>query len=108
MEPDAAPAQAGARRARQSGDQSAPGRSRGPISRRPRRGMAGSLSGKSENSRAGSEPMNDDESVNGDARGGNVGNSLLSLAADLASGAVRVIDLTQTLSSEFPRIALPP
>src|ERR1700678_742796 len=40
--------------------------------------------------------------------GGNVGNSLLSLAADLASGAVRVIDLTQTLSSEFPRIALPP
>jgi kynurenine formamidase len=37
-----------------------------------------------------------------------VGNSLLSLAADLASGAVRVIDLTQTLSSEFPRIALPP
>jgi kynurenine formamidase len=52
--------------------------------------------------------MNDDESVNGDARGGKVGNSLLSLAADLASGAVRVIDLTQTLSSEFPRIALPP
>jgi kynurenine formamidase len=35
-------------------------------------------------------------------------NSLMSLASDLSSGAVRVVDLTQTLSPEFPQIALPP
>ena len=34
--------------------------------------------------------------------------SLAAFAADLASGKVRVIDLTQTLSPEFPTIALPP
>jgi hypothetical protein len=31
------------------------------------------------------------------------GGSLVSLAQDLVSGAVRVIDLTQTLSPEFPK-----
>jgi len=36
------------------------------------------------------------------------GSSLLTLAADLASGAVRVVDLTQTLSPETPPIVLPP
>ena len=35
-------------------------------------------------------------------------NSLTSLAADLLSGRVRVVDLTQTLSPEFPQIVLPP
>jgi len=35
-------------------------------------------------------------------------NSLTLLAADLSSGRIRVIDLTQTLSPEFPQIALPP
>ncbi len=34
--------------------------------------------------------------------------SLMNLAADLLSGEVRVIDLTQTLSPEFPPIVLPP
>jgi kynurenine formamidase len=34
--------------------------------------------------------------------------NLASLAADLTSGRVAVIDLTQTLSPEFPTIALPP
>ncbi len=34
--------------------------------------------------------------------------SLAAFAADLLSGKVRVIDLTQTLSPEFPTIALPP
>jgi len=34
--------------------------------------------------------------------------SLSDFAADLASGRVRVIDLTQTLSAEFPTIQLPP
>ncbi|MFO1464834.1 MAG: cyclase family protein [Steroidobacteraceae bacterium] len=34
--------------------------------------------------------------------------SLGLLAADLASGRVRVVDLTQTLSPEFPAIVLPP
>jgi kynurenine formamidase len=34
--------------------------------------------------------------------------ALLRLAGALASGAVRVIDLTQTLAPEFPQIALPP
>ena len=33
---------------------------------------------------------------------------LLQLAAELANGRIRVIDLTQTLSPEFPQIALPP
>ena len=37
-----------------------------------------------------------------------VASSLMSLAADLASGRIRVVDLTQTLSPEFPPIALPP
>ena len=34
--------------------------------------------------------------------------SLAAFAADLLSGKVKVIDLTQTLSPEFPTIALPP
>ncbi len=33
---------------------------------------------------------------------------LLRLVAELASGRVRVVDLTQTLSSDFPQIVLPP
>jgi kynurenine formamidase len=35
-------------------------------------------------------------------------NSLTALAADLLSGGIRVVDLTQTLSPEFPQIVLPP
>ncbi len=35
-------------------------------------------------------------------------NSLISLAADLNSGRIRVVDLTQTLAPEFPQIVLPP
>src|ERR1700722_20128121 len=35
-------------------------------------------------------------------------NSLISLAAELLSGQIRVVDLTQTLSPDFPQIALPP
>jgi len=34
--------------------------------------------------------------------------SLSDLAADLVAGKIKVIDLTQTLSAEFPTIALPP
>jgi kynurenine formamidase len=34
--------------------------------------------------------------------------TLAAFAADLASGRVQVIDLTQTLSADFPTIALPP
>jgi kynurenine formamidase len=34
--------------------------------------------------------------------------SLTEIARDIASGAVRVIDLTQTLSPEFPALVLPP
>ena len=33
---------------------------------------------------------------------------LASLAVALSSGQIKVIDLTQTLSPEFPQIALPP
>ncbi len=40
---------------------------------------------------------------------GNASSELLSaVAAALARGAIRVIDLTQTLTPEFPQIALPP
>ncbi len=35
-------------------------------------------------------------------------NTLASFAADLASGAIRVVDLTQTLSPDFPALELPP
>jgi kynurenine formamidase len=35
-------------------------------------------------------------------------NTLAAFAADLASGRIKVIDLTQTLSGDFPTIALPP
>jgi kynurenine formamidase len=34
--------------------------------------------------------------------------TLFALAADLAAGRIRVVDLTQTLAPEFPQIALPP
>ena len=34
--------------------------------------------------------------------------SLLEFARAIASGAIRVVDLTQTLASEFPTIVLPP
>jgi kynurenine formamidase len=34
--------------------------------------------------------------------------ALAALVSHLASGAIRVVDLTQTLSPEFPQIALPP
>jgi kynurenine formamidase len=34
--------------------------------------------------------------------------TLTRLVADLASGAVRIVDLTQTLSPDFPQISLPP
>ena len=34
--------------------------------------------------------------------------SLAAFAADLAAGRIRVVDLTQTLSPDFPTIALPP
>ena len=33
---------------------------------------------------------------------------LLAFASAISSGAIRVIDLTQTLSPEFPTIVLPP
>ena len=36
------------------------------------------------------------------------GNTLNQLVADLVSGRIRIIDLTQTLSPEFPQISLPP
>jgi kynurenine formamidase len=35
-------------------------------------------------------------------------NTLAQFATELASGRIRVVDLTQTLSSEFPTISLPP
>ena len=35
-------------------------------------------------------------------------NTLTTLAADLLSGRIRVVDLTQTLAPEFPQIVLPP
>lgn len=34
--------------------------------------------------------------------------SLANFAADIASGALRIVDLTQTLSPEFPPLVLPP
>jgi kynurenine formamidase len=34
--------------------------------------------------------------------------TLISLATELGSGRIRVVDLTQTLAPEFPQIALPP
>ena len=33
---------------------------------------------------------------------------LVRLVADLVEGRIRVVDLTQTLSPEFPQIVLPP
>lgn len=35
-------------------------------------------------------------------------NTLASFAAELAAGTIRVVDLTQTLSPEFPALVLPP
>ena len=35
-------------------------------------------------------------------------NVLTELASSLSAGKIRVIDLTQTLSPEFPGISLPP
>ena len=35
-------------------------------------------------------------------------NVLASFAAELAAGTIRVVDLTQTLSEDFPPLVLPP
>ena len=35
-------------------------------------------------------------------------NTLTSFAAELAAGTIRVVDLTQTLSEDFPPLVLPP
>ncbi len=35
-------------------------------------------------------------------------NALIQFAADLAAGRIRIVDLTQTLSPDFPQIVLPP
>ena len=35
-------------------------------------------------------------------------NTLMQLASELAGGRIRVVDLTQTLSPDFPTITLPP
>ena len=34
--------------------------------------------------------------------------TLASFAAELASGAIRIVDLTQVLSEDFPPLVLPP
>src|SRR5438270_9316178 len=92
MEPDAAAAQAFARGAGARGDAGAQaGRGRS-LPRRRRAGVARALARQSKGPRARDFRMS----------------ALTELASSLAGGKIRVVDLTHTLSPDFPAIALPP
>src|SRR4029079_1667942 len=69
-----------------------PGFGRGRLSRRRRAGMAGALARQSESPGTGALAVS----------------ALVNLVADLAAGRIRMVDLTHTLSPDFPQIVLPP
>src|SRR6185436_11771950 len=89
MEPAPATAESHPGRASHGHRQSAAGRRRGRLSRRRRSGMARALERQSQSARAGIVRMKD-------------------LIAQLSKGSVKVVDLTHTLSPDFPAISLPP
>src|SRR6185436_12965119 len=89
MEPGAAAAEDRARGARR-GDRERPEGGRGrPVSRRRGAGVARALARQPQGAGAGSRRMKD-------------------FIAKLAAGKIRVVDLSETLSPEFPAISLPP
>src|SRR5579859_2782222 len=110
MEPDVAAAEIDAGRAGQSGRQRAQGRCGGYLPGRRGPGVAGAVGRESESTRARNlQLLTTSLSAGSHTRENPMpANSLTTLAADLLSGRIRVVDLTQTLSPEFPQIALPP
>src|SRR5260370_20369 len=103
MEPDVAAAEIDAGRAGQGGRQCAGGRRGGHLPGRGGAGVAGAMGRESESTRARNLHL-----LTPGPKIPMPTNSLTTLAADLLSGRIRVVDLTQTLSPEFPQIALPP
>src|SRR5207302_1337705 len=87
-----------AARRRQRHRERTEGRHRGRVPRRSGAGMARALAREPEGARARA----------GERRRRVMDSILGSLALALVSGRIRVVDLTQTLSPEFPQIALPP
>src|SRR5207237_8820910 len=84
--------------ARQCGGSRSPAGTRGCIRGRCRRGHPATPCGQPEGARA----------RNGDLKEISMPVDLLSFARAVANGDIHVIDLTQTLSQEFPTIVLPP
>src|SRR5947207_11316800 len=89
MEPAAAAAEDCARGARRGDRERPEGGRRRPLSRRRGTGMARALARQPQGAGAGSRRMKD-------------------FMAMLAAGKIRVVDLSETLSPEFPAISLPP
>gem|GEM_PF-22256 len=92
VEPAPAAAQARAGRARGRDRKRAARRGRGPLSGRRGAGVARALARQSEGPREGIVVMS----------------ALASFVQAFSAGKIRVVDLTQTLSPEFPHISLPP
>src|SRR5262249_4610349 len=99
VEPAAAAAETRAGGARQRDRRGLASRRRRRLSRRRGAGLARALARQPEGARARGGRMK--EQVMGT-------DTLARLVADLAAGSIRVVDLTQTLSPEFPQIVLPP
>src|SRR5262245_39472859 len=97
MEPAFAAAQARALGSGARRDRRPEGVGRGRLSWRYRAGLARPTPGQSESTGAGDRPMTQQS-----------GNALAAFTAALATGAIRVVDLTQTLAPEFPSIVMPP
>src|SRR5436190_1110624 len=96
MVPDRAAAETRARGARKRRGPRAEAGRRGRVRRRHRRGRSPASCGQSQGARARNGRLN------------MAPIDLLSFARAVSSGAVRVVDLTQTLAQEFPTIVLPP
>src|SRR4029077_14983699 len=98
MVPNRAAAEGDAGGARQCGGSRAPARARGRVCGGRRRGHLATAGGHSQGARARASKLN----------GISMTVDLMSFARAVANGDIRVIDLTQTLSQEFPTIVLPP
>src|ERR1700730_1926078 len=101
MVPGGAAAQGGARFPRQGGGARAATGSRGSLRRRHRRRHPGAAGRQSQGTRARARLMSRSTSEMGSP-------DLVAFAGAIAAGDIEVIDLTHTLTPEFPTIVMPP
>src|SRR6266700_749782 len=99
--PDGAAAQGGARDPRTGGGARVAARPRGPLRRRHRRGHPRAARRQSQSARARARLMSRSTRDMSSP-------DLLAFAGAIARGDIEVIDLTHTLTPEFPTIAMPP